>query len=192
MILIIDNYDSFTFNLVQYFRQLDDQVIVRRNDQVDMGEIDAAPPKMIVISPGPGRPEDARQSIEVVQRWIGQLPILGICLGHQVISHVLGARIVKAIRPMHGKIQAIQHTGTGVFQGLKNPLQVTRYHSLVVERDSLPDCLDITAWTEAGEIMGFKHRDLMVEGLQFHPEAILTEHGMDMLANFHRRACQPW
>lgn len=190
MILVIDNYDSFTYNLVQYLKQLDDAVVVKRNDSITMNEIEALNPKMILISPGPGTPEEAGISLAVVKEFKGRIPILGICLGHQTIASVFGAQIVRAIRPVHGKVHAITHSNKGVFEGLENPLPVTRYHSLVVERDSVPEALEITAWTTEGEIMGLLHRDELIEALQFHPEAILTEHGLDMLRNFYGRVLQ--
>lgn len=188
MILVIDNYDSFTYNLVQYLRQLDENVVVKRNDEITIEEIAALDPLMILISPGPKTPNEAGISLEVVRHFARTVPILGICLGHQTIAGLFGAAIVKAKEPVHGKVNAIQHTGKGVFQGLKSPLNVTRYHSLIVEKGSLPEALEVTAWTEAGEIMGFLHREGLIEGVQFHPEAILTEHGLDMLRNFYERA----
>lgn len=188
MILMIDNYDSFTYNLFQYFRQLGEFVSVRRNDQVSILDIERINPEMIVLSPGPGKPEDAGMCTEIVRHFFGRIPVLGICLGQQVINLALGGNTVKAIQPMHGKVKPVYHEGAGVFHGLKSPLNVTRYHSLIVERASLPDCFDITAWSEDEEIMGILHRDYLVEGVQFHPEAILTEHGMEMLANFLNRA----
>ena len=188
MILVIDNYDSFTYNLVQYLKQLDENVVVKRNDKITIEEIAALNPLMILISTGPKTPNEACISLDVVRRFAGAIPILGICLGHQTIAGLFGAAIVKAKEPVHGKVHAIQHTGKGVFQGLKSPLNVTRYHSLIVEKGSLPDSLEVTAWTADGEIMGFLHREELIEGVQFHPEAILTEHGLDMLRNFYERA----
>ncbi|CZR06486.1 anthranilate synthase component II [Trichococcus collinsii] len=188
MILVIDNYDSFTYNLVQYLRQLDENVVVKRNDEITIEQIAALDPLMILISPGPKTPNEAGISLDVVKHFSGTVPILGICLGHQTIAGLFGAAIVKAKEPVHGKVHAIHHTGKGVFQGLKSPLNVTRYHSLIVEKGSLPEALEVTAWTEAGEIMGFIHREELIEGVQFHPEAILTEHGLDMLRNFYERA----
>ena len=188
MLLMIDNYDSFTYNLVQYFRQLAEPVCVRRNDQVTVLDMEQINPLMIVLSPGPGKPENAGICTEIVQKCAGRIPILGICLGQQVINDAFGGKTVKAIQPMHGKVKPVYHEGAGVFQGLKSPLNVTRYHSLIADRANLPDCLDITAWSQEGEIMGIIHREHLVEGVQFHPEAILTEHGMDMLANFLHRA----
>lgn len=188
MILVIDNYDSFTYNLVQYLKQLDGNVVVKRNDEITTEEIAALDPLMILISPGPKTPDEAGISLDVVRHFAGAIPILGICLGHQTIAGMFGAAIVKAQEPVHGKVHAIRHTGKGVFHGLKSPLNVTRYHSLIVEKGSLPENLDVTAWTEEGEIMGFLHKEELIEGVQFHPEAILTEHGLDMLRNFYERA----
>jgi len=190
MILVIDNYDSFTYNLVQYVRQLDDEVIVKRNDSITINEIEALAPMMILISPGPCTPAEAGISLAVVQKFKGSIPILGICLGHQTIASAFGAKIVRAIRPVHGKVHSINHSNKGVFEGLKNPLSVTRYHSLVVDKASVPEVLEITAWTEEGEIMGLLHREALIEAVQFHPEAILTEHGLDMLRNFIGRVRQ--
>jgi para-aminobenzoate synthetase component 2 len=190
MILIIDNYDSFTYNLVQYLRQLEEDVVVKRNDCVKICEIEKMNPDMILISPGPCTPNEAGISLDLVRVFKGKIPILGICLGHQTIGSVFGANIVKAIKPVHGKVHPINHLGKGVFEGLKNPLNVTRYHSLVVDNENMPDCLEITAWTNDGEIMGFLHKEYLIEGVQFHPEAILTEFGMDMLKNFFFRAIQ--
>ncbi|MDD3959694.1 MAG: aminodeoxychorismate/anthranilate synthase component II [Oscillospiraceae bacterium] len=184
MILMIDNYDSFTYNLVQYFRQLDESVCVRRNDQITMLDIDMINPDVIVLSPGPGKPEDAGICTEIVRQSAGRIPILGICLGQQVINVAFGGKTVKAIQPMHGKVKPVYHVGDGVFQGLKSPLNVTRYHSLIVDRVKVPKCLKITAWSEYDEIMGVMHREHLIEGVQFHPEAVLTESGIYMLSNF--------
>ncbi len=189
MILMIDNYDSFTYNVVQYLGELKADVKVVRNDEITLDEIAALAPEKIVISPGPCTPNEAGISVATIERFAGQIPILGICLGHQSIGQAFGGKVVRAREVMHGKISPIYHNNTGVFQGLPNPFDATRYHSLVVERDSLPGCLEVTAWTqtEAGEmdeIMGFRHRELAVEGVQFHPESILTENGHDMLENF--------
>jgi len=188
MILMIDNYDSFTYNLVQYLRQLGEDVEVLRNDHVSVDVVENLDPEIIVISPGPGTPEKAGASMEIINSFTGKVPILGICLGHQAIAAAFGARIVRALQPVHGKVHQIRHNGSGVFKELKQPLAVTRYHSLTVERETLPDCLEITAWTAEDEIMGLRHREQLVEGVQFHPEAILTEHGMEMLRNFVERA----
>ena len=189
MLLMIDNYDSFTYNVVQYLGELGADVEVVRNDQIDIEGIRALAPTRIVISPGPCTPNEAGISMSVIETFAGQLPLLGICLGHQSLGQVYGGRVVRARQVMHGKTSLIHHRGEGVFAGLSNPFEATRYHSLVVERESLPDCLEITAWTETGdgefdEIMGLRHRELGVEGVQFHPESILTAHGHDLLRNF--------
>lgn len=184
MILMIDNYDSFTYNLVQYLNGLDEEVVVKRNDEIEAGDVEKLKPQMIVISPGPCTPDDAGISLEVIKRYMGKIPILGICLGHQSMAQVLGAKVVKADQPVHGKVHPIRHKDIGVFRGLNNPLNVTRYHSLVVERESLPEELIITAESMSGEIMGIRHREFLLEGVQFHPEAILTEQGMELLNNF--------
>ncbi len=188
MLLMIDNYDSFTFNLVQYFGELGAQVKVVRNDEIDIPGIAALAPEQLVISPGPCTPNEAGISLAAIKHFAGKLPILGVCLGHQSIGQAFGGKIVHAREIMHGKASPIFHADTGVFCGLNNPFQATRYHSLVIEKDSLPDCLEITAWTEQNgemdEIMGVRHRELDVQGVQFHPESILTEHGHDMLRNF--------
>jgi anthranilate synthase component 2/para-aminobenzoate synthetase component 2 len=191
MLLMIDNYDSFTYNLVQYFQQLDQDVVVKRNDMISISEIKQLNPKHIVLSPGPCTPNESGVSLDVVNDLKGLFPILGICLGHQAIAQALGAKIVKAKQVMHGKTSAIRHNSEGVFSDLIDPFTVCRYHSLVVERTSLPDDLKVTAWTEMDgqldEIMGLIHKDLGLEGVQFHPEAILTEHGLELLDNFLRR-----
>ncbi|MFP5349184.1 MAG: anthranilate synthase component II [Gammaproteobacteria bacterium] len=184
MILMIDNYDSFTYNLVQYLGELGQDVQVHRNDQIGVAEIERLRPTHIVISPGPCTPTEAGVSVETIQKLGGKIPILGVCLGHQSIGQAYGGRIVRAKELMHGKTSMIQHTGKGVFRGLPSPFQATRYHSLVIERASLPECLEITAWTEDGEIMGVRHKRLAVEGVQFHPESILTQHGHALLKNF--------
>jgi anthranilate synthase component 2 len=189
MLLMIDNYDSFTYNVVQYLGELGAEVKVVRNDQIDVAAIEQLQPDSIVISPGPCTPNEAGISMAVIEAFAGRLPLLGICLGHQSIGQVFGGRIVRARRVMHGKTSPIHHRGEGVFSGLSNPFEATRYHSLVVDHDSLPDCLEVTAWTEAedgslDEIMGLRHRELPVEGVQFHPESILTAHGHDLLRNF--------
>jgi anthranilate synthase component 2 len=191
MLLMIDNYDSFTYNLVQYLGELGEDVRVYRNDQIGVAEIEALAPEHIVISPGPCTPSEAGVSVEAIQRLGGRFPILGVCLGHQSIGQAYGGRIVRARELMHGKTSLIHHGGEGVFAGLPDPFEATRYHSLVIERASLPDCLAVTAWTADGEIMGVRHKTLAVEGVQFHPESILTQHGHELLANFlrqHRRA----
>ncbi len=188
-LLMIDNYDSFTWNLVQYFGELGEEVTVVRNDQIDLEGIGGLAPSRIVISPGPGTPDDAGISMDVIRALAGRMPILGVCLGHQAIGQVYGGRVVHAGVIMHGKTSLIHHRGEGVFRGLPNPFEATRYHSLVVERASLPECLEITAWTanaDGGidEIMGLRHRELAVEGVQFHPESILTACGHQLLKNF--------
>ncbi len=188
VLLIIDNYDSFTYNLYQYFCQLGADVVVRRNDTLTLADIEAMSPTHLVISPGPCTPDDAGISLDAIQHFAGKLPILGVCLGHQALAQVFGANVVRARQVMHGKTSPVVHQNQGVFQGLNNPLTVTRYHSLVVERASLPDAFDITAWTECDgefdEIMGIRHRELPLEGVQFHPESIMTEQGHQLLANF--------
>jgi anthranilate synthase component 2 len=189
MILMIDNYDSFTYNLVQYFGELGADVKVVRNDEITIEEIAALAPEKIVISPGPCTPNEAGVSVEAIKTFAGKIPLLGVCLGHQGIGQAMGGKVIRAPFVMHGKTSQVYHKNTGVFTGLKNPFQATRYHSLVIEKESLPDCLEITAWTQnedgsMGEIMGVKHKTLAVEGVQFHPESILTEHGHDMLRNF--------
>jgi len=191
MLLMIDNYDSFTYNLVQYFGELGADVRVCRNDQIGLEEIAAVAPTHIVISPGPCSPHEAGISVEAIQHFAGKIPILGVCLGHQAIGEAFGGRVVHAGQVMHGKTSLIHHTGQGVFAGLANPFEATRYHSLVIEQASLPDCLEVTAWTERPdggreEIMGVRHRQYAVEGVQFHPESILTQHGHDLLRNFLR------
>ena len=183
---MIDNYDSFTYNLVQYLGELGEEVVVYRNDEITLEKIAALKPRYIVISPGPCTPNEAGVSVPLIRRFAGEIPILGVCLGHQSIGQAFGGRIVHAKRLMHGKTSNIQHSAHGVFQGLPNPFQATRYHSLVIERASLPEFLEITAWTDDGEIMGVRHKSLRIEGVQFHPESILTEHGHDLLRNFLR------
>ncbi len=187
MLLMIDNYDSFTYNLVQYFGELGADVRVYRNDAISVAEIEALAPERIVISPGPCSPAEAGVSVATIQHFAGKLPILGVCLGHQSIGAAFGGKIVHAQQLMHGKTSPIHHADKGVFHGLPNPFIATRYHSLAIERASCPDCLEITAWTEDGEIMGVRHRTLEVEGVQFHPESIKTEHGHRLLQNFLQR-----
>jgi anthranilate synthase component 2 len=184
MLLMIDNYDSFTYNLVQYFGELGEDVRVARNDEITLAGIETLAPDRICISPGPCSPTEAGISIPVLERFSGKVPILGVCLGHQAIGQAFGGRVIRAQVLMHGKTGLIHHTGVGVFAGLPNPFTAARYHSLAVERSSLPDCLEITAWTDDGEIMGLRHKTLAVEGVQFHPESIATEHGHAMLKNF--------
>ena len=184
MILMIDNYDSFTYNLYQYLGELGQDVRVFRNDQISVGDIAALKPKHIVVSPGPCTPNEAGISVATVERFGGKIPILGVCLGHQSIGQAYGGKIIRARQLMHGKTSMIHHRGDGVFSGLPSPFEATRYHSLVIERESLPACLEITAWTDDSEIMGVRHRSHAVEGVQFHPESLLTEHGHKLLANF--------
>jgi anthranilate synthase component 2 len=181
---MIDNYDSFTYNLVQYFGELGEEVRVARNDEITLDEIAALAPERICISPGPCSPNEAGVSIPVLQRFSGKVPILGVCLGHQAIGQAFGGRIVRAAKVMHGKLDAVTHDGRGVFTGIPSPVTVTRYHSLAIEGASVPDCLEVSARTAEGEIMGVRHREHAVEGVQFHPEAILTQHGHAMLRNF--------
>ncbi|MGL4931762.1 MAG: aminodeoxychorismate synthase component II [Aeromonas sp.] len=193
MLLLIDNYDSFTWNLVQSFGALGQEVVVKRNDQLTLATIAQLSPRFLVISPGPCTPNEAGISLDAITHFAGQLPILGVCLGHQALAQAFGGRVVRARQVMHGKTSLIRHRGEGVFQGLNNPLRVTRYHSLVVERESLPDCFEITAWSEHAdgsfdEIMGLRHKTLHIEGVQFHPESILSEQGHELLANFLTQA----
>jgi anthranilate synthase component 2 len=187
MLLMIDNYDSFTYNLVQYLGELGEDVRVFRNDQITLDAVADLDPSYIVISPGPCTPNEAGISVPLIGRFAGKVPILGVCLGHQSIGQAFGGHIVHAKSVMHGKTSAIRHEGNGVFAGLPNPLTATRYHSLVIERASLPKCLEVTAWSDDGEIMGVRHRELKVEGVQFHPESILTESGHELLQNFLRQ-----
>ncbi|EGR0141183.1 aminodeoxychorismate/anthranilate synthase component II [Vibrio cholerae] len=193
MLLMIDNYDSFTYNLYQYFCELGAQVKVVRNDEIDLDGIRALAPTHLVISPGPCTPNEAGISLAAIEAFAGQLPILGVCLGHQAIAQAFGGQVVRARQVMHGKTSPIRHTGQGLFSGLNNPLTVTRYHSLVVKNDTLPECFELTAWTEHNdgsidEIMGFQHKTLALEAVQFHPESIKTEQGHQLLANFLNRA----
>jgi len=181
---MIDNYDSFTYNLVQYLGELGQEVRVFRNDKITLKEIEALGPERIVISPGPCTPKEAGISIEVVRHFTGRVPILGVCLGHQSIGAAFGGKIVQAPRLMHGKTSMIYHDGRTIFEGLPNPFEATRYHSLVIQRQSLPECLQVSAWTKEGEIMGVRHKEHPVEGVQFHPESILTRVGKDLLRNF--------
>ena len=184
MLLVIDNYDSFTYNLVQYFGELGADPQVRRNDAITPEEVEKLKPKKIVISPGPGRPQDAGISMELIRRLGSRIPLLGVCLGHQCIGEVYGGKVVRAGRLMHGKTSPIQHDGKGVFAKLPNPFEATRYHSLVVEKESVPSCLQVSAETAEGEIMGLRHKEYPVHGVQFHPESILSKEGKDLLANF--------
>ena len=184
MLLMIDNYDSFTYNLVQYFGELGEEVHVFRNDEITLEQIEQLQPLRIVVSPGPCTPNEAGISVPLLKHFAGKLPILGVCLGHQSIGAAFGGNIIRAQQVMHGKTSPIHHTGSGVFSGLPNPFTVTRYHSLAIERSSLPECLEVTAWTDDGEIMGVRHKHYQIEGVQFHPESILTEHGYALLKNF--------
>lgn len=187
MILVIDNYDSFTYNLVQYLGELGEEVKVYRNDEIDIAGIEALAPDHILISPGPCTPNEAGVSLNVISHFKGVIPIFGVCLGHQAIGQAFGGNVIRAERLMHGKTSEIQHTGGSVFEGLPVPFTATRYHSLIVEKETLPDELEITAWTEEGEIMGLRHKQYPVEGVQFHPESIITDHGHQMLRNFLKR-----
>jgi len=184
MLLMIDNYDSFTYNLVQYLAEIGQEVEVVRNDKISIEEINKLNPRYIVISPGPCTPNEAGISLELIEAFKGKIPILGVCLGHQSIGQAFGGKIIHAQTIMHGKTSKISHNNKGVFSGIKNPFIATRYHSLVIEKQTLPNCFDITAWTDDNEIMGIKHKELAIEGVQFHPESILSEHGHDLLKNF--------
>jgi len=187
MLLMIDNYDSFTYNIVQYFGELGEDVRVYRNDEITIEQIEALNPDRICISPGPKAPAQAGISIDVLKHFAGKKPILGVCLGHQAIGEAFGGKVIRAKQVMHGKTSAIAHTGVGVFKNLPSPFTVIRYHSLAIERASLPSCLEVTAWTDDGEIMGVRHREFDIEGVQFHPESILSEHGHALLKNFLER-----
>ncbi|MEC0173046.1 aminodeoxychorismate/anthranilate synthase component II [Paenibacillus graminis] len=192
MILVIDNYDSFTYNLVQYLGELGEEVQVSRNDEITIEEIEALAPDHILISPGPCTPNEAGISLALIQHFKGIIPIFGVCLGHQAIGQAFGGNVIRAERLMHGKTSPIHHNGTSVFEGLESPFTATRYHSLIVEREGLPDCLEITAETAEGEIMALRHKEYPIEGVQFHPESIITNHGHTMLRNFlKRRAGEP-
>ena len=184
MLLMIDNYDSFTYNLVQYLGELGQEVVVYRNDEIDLAKVAALKPDHIVISPGPCTPNEAGISVPLIKEFAGKIPLLGVCLGHQSIGQAFGGNIIHAKQLMHGKTSLIYHNDVCVFKGLPNPYTATRYHSLVIEKETLPDCLEITAWTDDGEIMGVRHKTLAVEGVQFHPESILTEYGHELLNNF--------
>ena len=184
MLLMIDNYDSFTYNLVQYFGELGEDVHTYRNDEITLEKIAELKPDRICISPGPCTPNEAGVSVPLLKNFAGKLPILGVCLGHQSIGAAFGGKIIRAQQVMHGKTSVIQHTGLGVFKNIPNPYTVIRYHSLAIERSSLPDCLEVTAWTEDGEIMAVRHKEFAIEGVQFHPESILSEHGHALLKNF--------
>ena len=184
MLLMIDNYDSFTYNIVQYFGQLGEEVQVHRNDRITLDEIEALHPERLVISPGPCSPGEAGISVPAITHFAGKIPILGVCLGHQAIGFAFGGTVLRSASLMHGKTSPILHNGRELFAGLPNPFLATRYHSLIVDRPTLPDCLEVTAWVENGEIMGLRHKELPIWGVQFHPESILTEGGMDLLRNF--------
>ncbi|MCI1695311.1 aminodeoxychorismate/anthranilate synthase component II [Aneurinibacillus aneurinilyticus] len=184
MIVMIDNYDSFTYNLVQYLGEMGEELHVVRNDQLTCDEIAELAPSYLMISPGPCTPNEAGISLEAIERFAGKIPVFGVCLGHQSIAQVFGGNVIRAERLMHGKTSQVFHNGKGIFAGLPNPFRATRYHSLIVERESLPDCLEITAETAEGEVMALRHRELPVEGVQFHPESIMTEHGKQLLRNF--------
>ena len=184
MILMIDNYDSFTFNLVQFLGELGQELVVKRNDEVTIGEIEKLAPSFLMVSPGPCSPNEAGISLRVIEHFAGKIPILGVCLGHQSIAQVFGGDVVRADRLMHGKTSLMYHDGKTLFQGIPNPFHATRYHSLIVKKETLPDCLEVSSWTEEGEIMGIRHKELPVEGVQFHPESIMTSHGKELLQNF--------
>jgi len=184
MLLMVDNYDSFTYNLVQYLGELGQEIRVYRNDQITAEQVERLLPERVVISPGPCSPLEAGVSNEIIRRMAGRVPLLGVCLGHQCIGHVFGGEVVRAPRLMHGKTSMIHHDGRTIYQGLPNPFEATRYHSLIIRRETLPDCLEITAETDQGEIMGVRHKEYVVEGVQFHPESILTQAGKDLLRNF--------
>ena len=186
MVLVIDNYDSFTYNLYQYLSELGEQVEVYRNDKLTVAEVEALKPDRVVISPGPCTPNEAGISMELIQHMAGKVPVLGVCLGHQSMGQVFGGNVVRAGRLMHGKTSPIHHDGKGLFEGVPNPFEAVRYHSLLVEKESLPDCLEITAESDEGEIMGLRHKEFVVEGIQFHPESIMTRVGKDLLRNFLR------
>ncbi|SFD81313.1 anthranilate synthase component II [Massilia yuzhufengensis] len=187
MLLMIDNYDSFTYNIVQYLGELGEDVHTVRNDEITLDEIAALAPERICISPGPKSPKDAGISLDILREFKGKLPILGVCLGHQAIGEAFGGKVIRAKQVMHGKTSLIAHTGEGVFKGLPSPFTVIRYHSLAIERSSLPSCLEVTAWTDDGEIMGVRHKEYDIEGVQFHPESILSEHGHALFKNFLAR-----
>ena len=184
MLVMIDNYDSFTYNLVQYFGELKQEVNVFRNDELTVNELAELSPDYIVISPGPKTPDDAGISMAAIKHFAGKIPVLGVCLGHQSIGQVFGGKVIHAQQIMHGKTSMVSHNGEGLFRELENPFQATRYHSLVIEKASMPDCLEVTAWTDDGEVMAVRHKSLAVEGVQFHPESIVTQHGHDLLRNF--------
>ncbi|WP_342574578.1 aminodeoxychorismate/anthranilate synthase component II [Solibacillus sp. FSL K6-1781] len=189
MILMIDNYDSFTYNLVQYFGEFGHELVVKRNDEITVEEIEKLRPMMLVISPGPCTPNDAGESLRIIEHFTGKLPILGVCLGHQAIAQVFGGDVVRAKRLMHGKTSPVLHKGIGLHRKNENPFLATRYHSLIVEPTTLPDCLEVTAWTAEGEIMGLRHKEYPIEGVQYHPESIMTEDGKKLLRTFIESYC---
>lgn len=184
MILMIDNYDSFTYNLVQYFGEFGHELIVKRNDVLTVEDIEQLAPDMIVISPGPCSPDEARESLNIIKYFAGNIPILGVCLGHQAIAQVFGGNVIRAERLMHGKTSPVLHAELGLHTGMPNPFQATRYHSLIVEKETLPECFEVTAWTTEGEIMGIRHKEYAIEGVQYHPESIMTEQGKKLLRHF--------
>lgn len=184
MILMIDNYDSFTYNLVQYFGEFGHELVVKRNDVLTLKDIEQLAPDMIVISPGPCSPNEAGESLNIIKYFAGNIPILGVCLGHQAIAQVFGGKVIRAERLMHGKTSPVLHAEIGLHKGMPNPFEATRYHSLIVEKESLPACFEVTAWTEEGEIMGIRHKDYPIEGVQYHPESIMTEQGKKLLRKF--------
>lgn len=190
MILMIDNYDSFTYNLVQYFGELGEELLVRRNNEITLQEIEMLSPKMIVISPGPCTPNEAGMSLEIIRYFANKIPILGVCLGHQSIAQVFGGKVIRAERLMHGKTSPVYHNNDAMNEKMPNPYNATRYHSLIVEKESLPGCLEITSWTSEGEIMGLRHKSYAIEGVQFHPESIMTEQGIQLLRNFIAQYCK--
>jgi anthranilate synthase/aminodeoxychorismate synthase-like glutamine amidotransferase len=190
-VLVVDNYDSFVYNLVQYLGELGAEPIVHRDDAVSLDDVEEIAPDGILISPGPGSPADAGVSNELIRTWGERVPVFGVCLGHQCIGEVFGGTVVRAPQVVHGKTSMVHHDGRGLFDGLPDPLEATRYHSLVVDRDSVPDCLEITAWTDDGLVMGLRHRELPIEGVQFHPESVLTDAGHDLVGNFLRACAQP-
>lgn len=191
MLLVIDNYDSFTYNLVQYLGELGAEMSVHRNDQITLQEIEKMKPSKIVISPGPCTPKEAGISVDLIRKFGSQIPILGVCLGHQAIGEAFGGEVIRAPRLMHGKTSMIEHDGKGLYRGLPNPFEATRYHSLIIRRETMPKVLEITAWTEEGEVMGVRHKTFPIEGVQFHPESILTRVGKDLLKNFLESAAAP-